>query len=303
MAISLAGLLCLVDGLSISSGSRARVLPARVPPAEALRMAAGRRSRPGRGRSQKATGALEWRLYDVRLTVEPEAEGAGYGWTPQLGDAVSERIGLQAGTLPAERLTVVRRSLDARPPARGVTSRSVHWSYVVDVELDRVDAARLRVQPGRLVPAAQERTRATSGAASAAAPASLHVAVVGAGPCGLFAALTLAQAGVRVTLCERGKPVEQRGKDVGALVNRRLLNSESNFCYGEGGAGGDPRTRTPRPQAPLARPPAPPRPRPRPRPRPPPPPPPPPRPRTRTRMHTRTRGTRRACAAPTSGPI
>ena len=61
--------------------------------------------------------------------------------------------------------------------------------------------------------------------------------VVGAGPCGLFAALTLAQAGVRVTMCERGKPVEQRGKDVGALVNRRILNSESNFCYGEGGAG------------------------------------------------------------------
>jgi len=179
----------------------------------------------------------------VRLTVEPEAEGAGYGWTPQLGDAVAERIGLEAGALPAERLTVVRRSLDARPP-RGATSRSVHWSYVVDVELDRVDAARLRVQPGRLVPAVPERARAASGATSAAAPASLHVVVVGAGPCGLFAALTLAQAGVRVTLCERGKPVEQRGKDVGALVNRRILNSESNFCYGEGGAGGRTRAHT-----------------------------------------------------------
>ena len=245
MASALAGLLCLVDGLSISSGPTARVFPSRVLPAQVLparllapRMAAGRRSRPGRsrGRSQKATGALEWRVYDVRLTVEPEAEGAGYGWTPQLGDAVAERIGLEVGALPAERLTVVRRSLDARPP-RGATSRSVHWSYVVDVELDRVDAARLRVQSGRLVPAAPERARATSGAARAAAPASLHVVVVGAGPCGLFAALTLAQAGVRVTLCERGKPVEQRGKDVGALVNRRILNSESNFCYGEGGAG------------------------------------------------------------------
>ena len=96
--------------------------------------------------------------------MEPEAEGAGYGWTPQLGDAVAERLGLEAGVLPAERLTVVRRSLDARPP-RGAASRSVHWSYVVDVELDRVDAARLRVQPGRLVPAAPERARATSGAA------------------------------------------------------------------------------------------------------------------------------------------
>ena len=100
--------------------------------------------------------------------MEPEAEGAGYGWTPQLGDAVAERLGL-AGVLPAERLTVVRRSLDARPP-RGATSRSVHWSYVVDVELDRVDAARLRVQPGRLVPAAPERARATSVAAPVSRP-------------------------------------------------------------------------------------------------------------------------------------
>jgi len=101
--------------------------------------------------------------------VEPEAEGAGYGWTPQLGDAVAERLGLEAGVLPAERLTVVRRSLDARPP-RGAASRSVHWSYVVDVELDRVDAARLRVQPGRLVPAAPERARATSVAAPVSRP-------------------------------------------------------------------------------------------------------------------------------------
>ena len=242
MASALVGLLCLVDGLAIPGASPTRV-PARVPPARLAlppRMAAGRRARPGRGRgarAKRANGALDWRVYDVRLAVDPEAEDGGYGWTPQLSKAVAERIGLSDGALPAERLTIVRRSLDARPLAREATSRSVHWSYVVDVELDRVDAARLRVQPGRLVPAAPERARAASGAARAVAPAPLYVAVVGAGPCGLFAALTLAQAGVRVTLCERGKPVDGRGKDIGALVNRRLLNSESNFCYGEGGAG------------------------------------------------------------------
>ena len=95
----------------------------------------------------------------MRLPVEPEAEDGGYGWTPRLSDAVAARIGIADGTLPAERLTVVRRSLDARPPARDATSRSVHWSYVVDVELDRKVAASLRIQPGRLVPAAPERAR------------------------------------------------------------------------------------------------------------------------------------------------
>ncbi|KAG0553790.1 hypothetical protein KC19_12G039300 [Ceratodon purpureus] len=63
------------------------------------------------------------------------------------------------------------------------------------------------------------------------------VVVVGSGPAGLFAALVLAESGAKVTLVERGQPVEGRGKDIGALMVRRLLNAESNLCYGEGGAG------------------------------------------------------------------
>ncbi|XP_020206992.1 uncharacterized protein LOC109792020 isoform X3 [Cajanus cajan] len=63
------------------------------------------------------------------------------------------------------------------------------------------------------------------------------IAVVGCGPSGLFAALVLAELGADVTLIERGQPVEKRGRDIGALVVRRILELESNFCYGEGGAG------------------------------------------------------------------
>ena len=64
-----------------------------------------------------------------------------------------------------------------------------------------------------------------------------RVAVVGFGPAGLFAALTLAEEGYDVTVIERGKEVESRGKDIGALVHRRNLLEDSNFCFGEGGAG------------------------------------------------------------------
>lgn len=60
---------------------------------------------------------------------------------------------------------------------------------------------------------------------------------MGAGPAGLFAAVTLANKGFKPIIIERGKSVEDRGKDIGALFNRRILNSESNLCYGEGGAG------------------------------------------------------------------
>ncbi|KAM7260762.1 hypothetical protein ACFE04_026493 [Oxalis oulophora] len=50
-------------------------------------------------------------------------------------------------------------------------------------------------------------------------------------------ALVLAELGANVTLIERGQPVERRGRDIGALVVRQILDSESNFCFGEGGAG------------------------------------------------------------------
>ncbi|XP_050272339.1 uncharacterized protein LOC126715659 isoform X1 [Quercus robur] len=63
------------------------------------------------------------------------------------------------------------------------------------------------------------------------------IAVVGSGPSGLFASLVLAELGADVTLIERGQAVEQRGRDIGALVVRRILQMESNFCFGEGGAG------------------------------------------------------------------
>ncbi|MDX8388750.1 MAG: FAD-dependent oxidoreductase [Ghiorsea sp.] len=64
-----------------------------------------------------------------------------------------------------------------------------------------------------------------------------HAIVVGAGPAGLFAALALIEAGKKVTLLERGKPVETRMRDIGRLRSRGELNTESNVCFGEGGAG------------------------------------------------------------------
>ncbi|HWI84258.1 NAD(P)/FAD-dependent oxidoreductase [Ramlibacter sp.] len=61
--------------------------------------------------------------------------------------------------------------------------------------------------------------------------------VVGFGPCGIFAALALAQMGLRPIVLERGKKVRERTKDTWALWRRRELDPESNVQFGEGGAG------------------------------------------------------------------
>ncbi len=64
-----------------------------------------------------------------------------------------------------------------------------------------------------------------------------RVVVVGSGPAGLFAALALGTAGVATLLLERGKRVEERLKDIGRLRSEGKLDTESNICFGEGGAG------------------------------------------------------------------
>ena len=61
--------------------------------------------------------------------------------------------------------------------------------------------------------------------------------VAGFGPAGMFAALILAEAGMRPVVLERGKPAEERAKDVEAYFREGILDPESNVQYGEGGAG------------------------------------------------------------------
>lgn len=63
------------------------------------------------------------------------------------------------------------------------------------------------------------------------------ISIIGAGPAGLFCALRLIEAGNRVTIFDRGKPVEARMDDIKALEENGILNEESNVLFGEGGAG------------------------------------------------------------------
>ena len=67
--------------------------------------------------------------------------------------------------------------------------------------------------------------------------AARKVVIAGAGPAGLFAALKLAEQGIRPIILERGKEVRLRRRDLAALNKEGIINPESNYCFGEGGAG------------------------------------------------------------------
>ncbi|MFY8019940.1 MAG: NAD(P)/FAD-dependent oxidoreductase [Bacteroidia bacterium] len=66
---------------------------------------------------------------------------------------------------------------------------------------------------------------------------SKEIAIIGAGPAGLFAALRLIELGLKPVVFERGKDVKERRRDLANITRNNTVNPESNYCFGEGGAG------------------------------------------------------------------
>jgi uncharacterized FAD-dependent dehydrogenase len=178
-----------------------------------------------------------WRVFGVTLPLSVDGGKDDHSVTPALLSAAAKRLGCKK--LDASAVTVVRKSLDAR---RGRGRDGPSFAYVLDVADAALRSGPPReAQPGRLErappPPPPLVAASTPQPPLPGAPPRERVLVVGGGPAGLFAALRLAEAGVAVTLLERGRPVEARGRDIGALFARRVLAPDSNLCYGEGGAG------------------------------------------------------------------
>lgn len=150
-----------------------------------------------------------------------------------LAAAICRRLGVPRGVLLSHRL--VRRSVDARRR----NAIALVYSVDLDLALDPASQQRLlrRFQGDpHLRPVPDDRYRLVARLEEPSA--GPRPVVVGAGPCGYFAALLLAEMGLRPLLLERGKPVKERTADTfGFWRGQRSLDPESNVQFGEGGAG------------------------------------------------------------------
>lgn len=127
---------------------------------------------------------------------------------------LKEEIRLQEGMPPSAPLfiKVLRRSIDAR-------GRSIKINLSVQVAQDEIQEEKIHT-------AYQHVEKAKH---------SCHI--IGAGPGGLFAALRCLELGIKPILIERGKDVKARRRDLAAIHKAHRVNPESNYCFGEGGAG------------------------------------------------------------------
>ena len=144
-----------------------------------------------------------------------------------LRQAIIKRLGIE----PADLLdfTVFKRSYDARKKS------AVTFVYIVDLTARNEAAILKRLSNDRNVRAAPDTSYHSVGHAPAGS--SERPVVVGFGPCGVFAALLLAQMGFKPIVLERGRDVRRRTKDTWALWRKNTLTPESNVQFGEGGAG------------------------------------------------------------------
>ena len=148
-------------------------------------------------------------------------------------DALPALIVQTLGIKPSDMLSfsIYKRSYDAR-------KQKLLLVYIVDVELsgsslEQKLLSKFSANPHVLVSPDLTYRLATR---VDTAPA-LRPVVIGFGPCGIFAALLLAQMGFKPIVIERGKTVRERTKDTWGLWRKKVLHTESNVQFGEGGAG------------------------------------------------------------------
>ena len=159
------------------------------------------------------------RITELRLPLDHTPEA--------LSAAIIERLGIPDTDLLG--FDVFKRGYDARK------HDSIVLVYTLDIRVNHEADVLARHQTDQHVrPAPDTRYKFV---ARIDTPVDARPVIVGFGPCGLLAALILAQMGLRPIVLERGKKVRERTKDTWGLWRKNQLNTQSNVQFGEGGAG------------------------------------------------------------------
>ncbi|KAG5563967.1 hypothetical protein RHGRI_000216 [Rhododendron griersonianum] len=204
-----------------------------------------------------------WRLYKLGVPVHRDPGKDFLGVSDALLKQIAKALKFPAASmLPPEAFSVVRKSFDARkflkePKFVYTVDMDVNklldlepctWDFIFELEpkVGEIEHLPHERVSGDVTSIIQNYRRIYDGTVPIKDGNNQHsephkhpttkkprVVVVGSGPSGLFASLVLAEFGADVTLLERGQAVEQRGRDIGALVVRKILQLESNFCFGE----------------------------------------------------------------------
>ncbi len=172
-----------------------------------------------------STAPAMLRITELRLPLD-HAEAA-------LEPAILKKLDIPKSALIE--FSVFKRSYDARK------KDALLFVYSVDVRVQDEAALLKRLRGNKAIGPAPDTSYhfvdEAMRASTAAHQHKLRPIVVGFGPCGIFAALILAQMGLKPIVLERGKQVRERTQDTWGLWRKRILNPESNVQFGEGGAG------------------------------------------------------------------